>query len=78
MTFTVNELIAGRCWVENNFPDADEIDLAYLISRFGMPKYAAEYVRKHWILNTTIIKPFKNSEIYSKSSSSSSSSLYTV
>lgn len=76
MDFTPNQIIAGKCWVDRNFPGVQEVDIAYLKARFDMPDYAEAYIRKEWFINDRIKKPFNNSEIYSKSSSSSSS-LYT-
>ena len=78
MSFTKNELIAGKCWLDSNFPEIEELDITYVTLRFNMPQYAAEYVRKNWYENVFVIKPFKTSEIYSKTPpSSSSSSLYS-
>ena len=77
MVFTENELIAGKCWLDRNFPNVEEVDITYLKIRFDMPNYAEDYIRKKWFLKHNIKKPFKNSEIYSKTAASSSSSLYT-
>ena len=76
MSFTVNQKIAGKCWLDNNFPNVEELDIAYLTVRFDMPGYAAAYIRDNWFENASVKKPFSTSELYSKSESSSSS-LYT-
>jgi len=76
MPFTVNQKIAGKCWLDSNFPHVQELDIAYLTLRFDMPEYAAAYIRDNWFENASVKKPFSTSEIYSKESESSSS-LYT-
>ena len=77
MEFSKNQLIAGKCWIDRNFPDVQEVDIAYLKARFDMPDHAAAYIRQIWFVNIFVKKPFKNSEIYTKNQSPSSSSLYT-
>ena len=70
--FTDNELVAGKCWLEQKFPNAILVDLVILKVRYDMPGHAEAYIRAKWFLDTTIKNPFNKSEIYSKTDSSSS------
>ena len=72
--FSANHLLAGKLWLDRNFPDTTEVDIAYLKARFDMPAHAEAYVRQNWHKNNNQKKPFANSEIYQKSNPCSSSS----
>ena len=78
---TDNELIAGKLWFDSRFPDATTHDLLMLKEKYKIPFYAEVFLKKKWFHDTTLKKPFFNSQIYRKDphhSSSQHSSLYTL
>ena len=61
--FSANRLLAGKLWLDRNFPGTTEVDIAYLKARFNMPAHAEDFIKHNWHKNDNKKKPFANSEI---------------
>ena len=61
-------------WINNTIPNVKLVDLTVLRIFHKAPESVLQFVRENWVAINSIKKPFANSELYEKPSSSSSSS----